>query len=134
MVKQITISKIPSDIDLSDIQLEEGKCLKNSFNLSKKCPETEFVEGVIVIVYPDKNGKVLQHAWNKLGNNYFDVTYEKIWVNKEDFKKVKEVRYAVVKEITSINLPKDILDFSDETNNLVKELELALKDKETKKE
>lgn len=134
MLKQITISKIPSDIDLSDIQFEEGKCLKNSFKLSKKYPETEFVEGVIVIVYSDKNGKVLQHAWNKLGNIYFDVTYEKIWFDKEELKKVKEVRYAVVKEIISINLPKDMLDFSDETNNLVKELELTLKDRETKGE
>ena len=134
MVKQITISKIPSNIDLSDIKFEEGKCLKNSFNLSKKYLEIDFVEGVIVIVYSDNNGKVLQHAWNKLGNNYFDVTYEKIWFDKEDFKKVKELRCTDVKEITSINLPKDILEFSDETNNLVKKLELTLKDREVKGE
>jgi hypothetical protein len=133
MLEQIKISKLPANIDIADIEIKEGECLLNSYLISKKYPFIDIIEGIIVIAYSDKNAKILQHAWNKINNEHFDVTFENIWVEKEDFKKAKEIRYAISRVIHYSDVSKDKIEFSQETNNIVNELRLELDKREFNK-
>jgi hypothetical protein len=131
MPTAILISETPNEISVDDIVIEQGNCLLNSFKVARKYPNVEVVEGVAIYVDSNDGGKPMIHAWNRLGDVHFDVTKDKIWVNLEDHKDAKEVRYASVLSFFASEFKgATSLEFREETKELVKEMKEHLSKKE----
>lgn len=136
---QIQIESCPDNLNLDKIVFEsidfkkaqiepQGKCLINAFNVSKLNPAVEIIEGAVVYINTSNEGSVFFHAWNRIGEKYFDLTSERTWSILEDFKNTKEIRYAPIrsyyaKEFSGVNE----ISFSDETKEMILEMKQALK-------
>lgn len=109
------ISPIPTEISLDDLELMQGQCINNSFQVAKKYPTVEIVEGIILLVSYKNQGTAVAHMWNKLGDIHFDVTENKIWRGNSE-NKAREVRYAYVNSYPSNRFSSgDTLEFSRDT-------------------
>lgn len=76
--RECTISPTPSDIDTADPQIKQ--CYNNSFFVVMNNPEALYVEGVAMF-----HGIPIDHAWNRIGDTYFDVTSEGPLKGKSQF-------------------------------------------------
>ena len=77
--------------------INQNKCFGNSYETSKLTGAL-CIEGFIVSIVTDegqRQPKVLMHCWNKLGENYFDVTKNYVW---EGFQLEGEYHYYPVQE------------------------------------
>ena len=116
----INISKSSTEIDYSDIKIEQGECFLNSYRIAKKYPSVEIVEGLIIAIDDDNGAKALPHVWNKKDEFYFDITEEKVWNGREEMNETKEIKYFSVKIHNHSDFKNgDIFEFSFDTNENV---------------
>jgi hypothetical protein len=132
----VKISQRPTAIYIDGVDITQGQCINNSFQVARKNPEVEIVEGIILLVSHNSEGTALAHMWNKFGEVHFDVTEEKIWSGNSE-NKTREVRYAFVNTYPSNAFNSgETFEFSEDTRENVKRLNEQLKsmDKDLKPE
>lgn len=78
----------------NNIDVKEGKCLNNSFLISKKFPEVSMVEGFLITYFEDGKIESVGHVWNEIQGVYFDET---INLKKTDEKITKSEYYLADK-------------------------------------
>ncbi|MDB5257270.1 MAG: hypothetical protein JWM14_1965 [Chitinophagaceae bacterium] len=132
MENQITISKRPEEINISNIEIVKNQCIRNAFLVARENSDVEIVEGLIISIDNNNGGNALAHIWNIKGNVHFDITKEKIWLNTSEFEETKEIQYFFTK-IHSINDFKkgDEFKFSLETRENVDVVNEILERKST---
>lgn len=75
--KPLTESKITSFYkikELSDLSLlyyRYRDCYANAFRFAWFYPNLSYIEGITI-----KKKDIFHHAWNKIGDKYFDITWE----------------------------------------------------------
>ncbi len=79
----------PLVIEKLKTRCKRGMCRLNAAFVSDLLPNTEFVEGLVVL----ENGFCFEHFWNKVGNNYIDVSAELI--ENEDQKSIERRYYPI---------------------------------------
>ena len=91
--KEITISKTPKGIDKGFPRKRE--CYKNAFKVVSDNYNNEilYVEGIIIF-----HGIPIEHAWNKIGDTYFDVTAEIDGSKYEEYISIVEIGYDKIHE------------------------------------
>jgi hypothetical protein len=136
MAIPVTISIRPREIDIKDIEINQGECFISSYRVAKKYPSVEIVEGIIVSVNTSNGATPLAHVWNKKGDVHFDVTKEKIWTGREELLENKEIKYFMVKCSSEADFKNgDLFEFSYETQENIKAIsEILNKNSEKKNE
>lgn len=127
-MKKVTIQERPKEINIDDLEININQCQDNSIKVSTKYNTVEYVEGVLLIIDKEKQAKAAAHAWNKLSEINFDTTKEKNWKG-EGFDEIIEERYLEVKSYFK-NEMEGITDFSDETKQIVKEMNNELTERD----
>ncbi len=127
---QIRINEKPKEIELENIEIEDGKCFVNSYRIAKKYPNVEIIEGLIILIDTENNAKALPHVWNRNEEVYFDVTKETVWINKEETKEIKEIRYFSIQSFNHTDFKNgDILEFCPDTYENIDAFEMSLNKK-----
>jgi hypothetical protein len=125
---KVAIEKAPAQIDLSAFELSKGKCHLNSYQIASEHPDCLIVEGILVADDNTQGRMGKCHVWNKLGEIYFDGTYEKLWADDPRMKESGEIFYFPVIEYTVEDLKSvSIFEFSTETIEQCDELNKYLK-------
>jgi hypothetical protein len=79
--KEIDITKIENitQIDSSNLSIlmKQNQYLFNSYKVAK-LTDSLCVEG-FVFIKVDKTGSFFVHCWNKIDNDYFDLTKDSVW-------------------------------------------------------
>jgi hypothetical protein len=119
-MERVIIQVRPKEITIDDLEIIIKQCQDNSIKVSKKYVEVKYVEGVLLIIDKNNHAKAAAHAWNELNEIYFDTTKEVNWIG-EGFDEIVEERYFKVNSY-SLNELIEINDFSDETKQIVKEI------------
>lgn len=110
-----------SDYHVRDLGFKLGECLYNAYKTAKETGAL-IVEGIIKI----NCGEYRRHAWNKIGDSYFDVTKE-YQFERDDFKKklnaackedTDELSYSYIK---CVEYPINECNLESKNNN-IKEL------------
>lgn len=126
-MKGIKITDRPAVITIDDLNIKKSECFYNSYQVAKKHSEVEIVEGVLVAVEVNNTAIALCHFWNKLGDIYFDVTYEKVWNGEDEMEQTKEFRYLAIHTYDTSDFPnKTNIKFTPETINTANEMNAAL--------
>lgn len=108
--KQITITpldellmKYPQLKEYVDQEAEVvmKQCFKNASQATMFLPEVKLVEG-----YIDVHGLSIEHAWNRIGDDYFDLTQD---IALKDYDRSKE--YVAIAEYDR----EDVFEYSDKT-------------------
>ncbi len=97
--KEIQISKTPSNIDICKPKVKA--CYENSFfvTISNENLDVKYVEGMAFFM-----GIPIDHAWNKIGDTYFDVTSEGPLKNNSKFTEYISLLELSSKEVTELAL------------------------------
>jgi len=69
---------IPDAINTEGIIVYPNKCFLNSYGLASANPGMTIIEGTCLGINNEGGGHFFAHVWNKFGENYYDVTREKI--------------------------------------------------------
>lgn len=106
----VTISKTPKDIIKGVHSIKE--CFKNAYKIvsDNYSKDVKYVEGIVVY-----SGIPIEHAWNKIGDIYFDVTAE-----------IKGHKYDEYISIAEINID-ELLKYANETGKYGPYLNLIYK-------
>ena len=124
----INISHTPSNIDLSDIKIDQGGCFINSYRVAKKYQSIEIVEGIILAPDYENGPKPLPHVWNKKGEVHFDVTKEKVLSGTNEENADYLLKYISVKLYKHTDFKNgDIFEFCNDTYENVNAIKEAIK-------
>lgn len=109
------IKAIPQNISIDGVELK--KCTNNSKLIIENNPDSkiEYVEGFILI-FQDGVYRAVAHAWNRIGDIYFDATAE-VFDNTVKTDAVYSKQYFPIanKDIETLpNLKDGVLPFSDD--------------------
>ena len=88
----------------NNIDVKEGKCLNNSFLISKKFPEVSMVEGFLITYFEDGEIESVGHVWNEIDGIYFDETVD---LKKTD-KKIIKIEYYLADKYASSDISTEI--------------------------
>lgn len=124
--KQIIITERPIEIEIEDLEIIANQCQDNSLKVINKYNQVNYIEGVLLIIDKNKKAKAMCHAWNEVDNFHFDVTKEVLW-NGDVFNQIEEKKYMAVK-IFSLDESSDVNNFTEETKQIVKEMNEELSD------
>lgn len=88
----------------NNIDVIEGKCLNNSFLISKKFPEVSIVEGFLITYFEDGKIESVGHVWNEIDGIYFDETVD---LKKTD-EKITKSEYYFADKYTSNDISTEL--------------------------
>jgi len=71
-------SEIPEALRTEGIVVYPNKCFLNSHSLALANPGMTIIEGTCLGINDKGGGHFFAHVWNKLGEDYYDITKEKI--------------------------------------------------------
>lgn len=78
----------------NNIDVKAGDCLTNSYEISRKFPKVDIVEGFLVTYFDDGIIESVGHVWNEIDGIYFDET---IGLKNSDKKIIKNEYYLADK-------------------------------------
>ena len=102
--KVVSIRELFNDfhIDAMRTLLEQKQCFKNAFQIADVIRHWDgsikYVEGRVLVA----NFLPIEHAWNKVGDKYFDATFELALgydVTKESYAMLQEYKVSKVREV-----------------------------------
>jgi hypothetical protein len=143
--KRVQISKVPYTTSLKGIVFEQvkidpnnfepkGKCLLYAMEIAKKNPGVEIIEGSILYINTNKQWRIFNHAWNRLGMNCFDATREEVWEKAKGFDPSEVFEYhCTVSYFPESLKDQTVIEFDkvtqDITNEMIKYLNNKADDK-----
>ena len=84
--------------------VEMHQCHNNAFKIASILTNTETTVEIVEGYLEDGNGTRIPHAFNKIGDKYFDVTLEKFLTNPEDFRASKYIAKRVYTKSEMLSL------------------------------
>lgn len=100
----VSIRELFNDIQIDAMRtlVEKKQCFKNAFQIADVIrhwdDSIKYVEGRVLI----DNFLPIEHAWNKVGDKYFDATFELALgydVTKESYAVLQEYKVSKVREV-----------------------------------
>lgn len=102
--KVVSIRELFNDLQIDAMRtlVEQKRCFKNAFQIADVIRHWDgsikYVEGRVLVA----NFLPIEHAWNKVGDKYFDATFELALgydVTKESYAMLKEYKVSKVREV-----------------------------------
>ena len=129
----IDIAKRPLEVDISNIEINQGECFINSYRVAKQNVNVKIIEGLIIALDNENRAKPMPHVWNKLNDIYFDVTKEEVWNDRIEIKEAKEIKYFMVKIHSSNDFQSnDIFEFCEATYQNINVINMIITEKNKK--
>lgn len=102
--KVVSIRELFNDLQIDAMRtlVEQKQCFKNAFQIADVIRHWDgsikYVEGRVLVA----NFLPIEHAWNKVGDKYFDATFELALgydVTKESYAMLQEYKVSKVREV-----------------------------------
>ena len=102
--KVVSIRELFNDLQIDAMRtlVEQKQCFKNAFQIADVIRHWDgsikYVEGKVLVA----NFLPIEHAWNKVGDKYFDATFELALgydVTKESYAMLQEYKVSKVREV-----------------------------------
>ena len=102
--KVVSIRELFNDLQIDAMRtlVEQKQCFKNAFQIADVIRHWDgsikYVEGRVLVA----NFLPIEHAWNKIGDKYFDATFELALgydVTKESYAMLQEYKVSKVREV-----------------------------------
>ena len=81
--------------DFSMMEVLPNKCIENSYNFAI-IKSGKMVEGLLLMLIEGKVDSIEPHCWNKIGEDYYDVTVDKLHNSAEYKQKIGDKEISLI--------------------------------------
>jgi hypothetical protein len=122
----IIISTIPDTFQRGHVSVNPKECFLNAHRLATAIPGMTIIEGILLGIHETGAKQFYPHVWNKLENQYFDITGEMILAKSKEISRLVHApafEYTIAEFSTgsAFEFQKETIKAADDLNTAMEE-------------